>query len=98
MSRLIFFPVLLVTAALVSGCAAAPVIVTGMGIGSVAVSETTGRTATDHAVSTLVQQDCRVGRAFRDEPVCQPEGTLRVQTVTTGVTPSSIEEIESKYR
>ena len=79
-------------------CAAAPLVVTGIGIGSVAVTETTGKTATDHAVSAVAQQDCRVGRAFRDEPVCQPEGTARVQTVTTGITPSSIEELESKYR
>ena len=91
-------PLILITAALLSGCAAAPVIVTGMGIGSVAISETTGRTATDHVVSAVAQQDCRVGRAFRDEPMCRPEGTVRIQTVTTGVTPSTIEEIESKYR
>ena len=91
-------PLILITAALLSGCAATPLLVTGIGIGSVAVTETTGRTATDHAVSAVAQQDCRVGRAFRDEPVCQPEGTLRVQTVTTGVTPSTVEEIESKYR
>jgi len=97
MSRYIF-TITLLTAALLSGCAAAPVIVTGMGIGSVAISETTGRTATDHAVSAVAQQDCRVGRAFRDEPMCQPEGTVRIQTVTTGVTPSTVEEIESKYR
>ena len=88
----------LLISVLLSGCAAAPVIVTGMGIGSVAISETTGRTATDHAVSAVAQQDCRVGRALRDEPMCQPEGTVRIQTVTTGVTPSTIEERESKYR
>jgi hypothetical protein len=91
-------PAILITAALLSGCAAAPLVVTGIGVGSVAITETTGRTATDHAVSAVAQQDCRVGRAFRDEPMCQPEGTLRVQTVTTGVTPSTIQEIESKYR
>jgi hypothetical protein len=97
MSRSII-PIIPITAALLSGCAAAPLVVTGIGIGSVAVTETTGRTATDHAVSAVAQQDCRVGRAFRDEPVCQPEGTVRVHAVTTGVTPSTIEEIESKYR
>ena len=97
MSRSIF-PTILITAALLSGCAAAPLVVTGIGITSVAITETTGRTATDHAVSAVAQQDCRVGRAFRDEPMCQPEVTVRIQTVTTGVTPSTIEEIESKYR
>ena len=97
MSRLLY-SIIPITAALVSGCAATPILLTGLGVGSVAVSETTGRTATDHAVSAVAQQDCRVARAFRDEPMCQPQGTLQVQTVTTGVVPSSIEEIESKYR
>jgi predicted regulator of amino acid metabolism with ACT domain len=97
MSRYIFSTIL-ITAALLSGCAAAPIIFTGVSVGSVAISETTGRTATDHVVSAVAQQDCRVGRAFRDEPMCRPEGTVRIQTVTTGVTPSTIEEIESKYR
>lgn len=71
---------------------------TGVGIGSVAVSETTGKSVTDHAVSTVNNQDCRVGRAFRNEEMCQPKGILQVHAVTTGVTPSTIEEIESKYR
>jgi hypothetical protein len=91
-------PLILITAALLSGCAATPLLVTGIGIGSVAVTETTGRTATDHAVSAVAQQDCRLGRALGDEPVCQPAATVRIQTVTTGVTPSTIEEIESRYR
>ena len=91
-------PLILITAALLSGCAATPLLVTGIGIGSVAVTETTGRTATDHAVSAVTQQDCRLGRALGDEPVCQPAATVRIQTVTTGVTPSTIEEIESRYR
>ena len=82
-----------------SGCAVAPIVVTGLSIGSVAVSETTGRTVTDHAVSAANGgQDCRVSRALRNEDMCQPEGTVRLQVTTTGVTPSSIQEIESKYR
>ena len=83
---------------LLSGCAAAPLVLTGMSVGSVAVSETTGKSVTDHAVSTVNNKDCRVGRALRNEEMCQPKGIVQVHTVTTGVTPSTIEEIESKYR
>ena len=71
---------------------------TGVGIGSVAVSETTGKSVTDHAVSTVNNKDCRVGRAFRNQEMCQPNEIPQVHTVTTGVTPSTVEEIESKYR
>ena len=82
---------------LLSGCAAAPLIVTGLGIGSVAVTETTGKTATDHAVSAVHGQDCRVGRAIRNQDMCQAPG-IKLQVVTTGVRPSTVEEIEQKYR
>ena len=82
---------------LLSGCAT-PLVMTGVGIGSLAVSETTGKSVTDHAVSTVNNKDCRVGRALRNEEMCQPKGISQVHTVTTGVTPSTIEEIESKYR
>ena len=96
MSRSIF-PILLITV-LLSGCAAAPVIVTGMGIGSMAINETTGRTVSDHAVSAVRDQDCRLGRAFRREDVCQPDGTIKLQVTTTGVEASSVQEIENRYR
>lgn len=97
MSRSVF-PIILITAVLLSGCAAAPIIVTGIGIGSVAVSETTGRTVTDHAVSAVNNQDCRVGRALKKEDVCQPDGTIKLKITTTGVTPSTPQEIENRYR
>ena len=84
---------------LLSGCAAAPLVVTGLGIGSVAVTETTGKTATDHVVSAANGgQDCRVGRMLKKEDVCQPDGTIRLQVTTTGVTPSTVQEIEGRYR
>ena len=83
---------------LLSGCAAAPVLITGMGIGSVAINETTGRTVSDHAVSAARNQDCRLGRAFRQEDVCQPDGTIKLQVTTSGVEASSVQEIESRYR
>ena len=88
-----------VLAVSLQACAAAPLVVTGLGIGSVAVSETTGRTVTDHAVSAANGgQDCRVGRVLRNEEVCQPDGTVKLQVTTTGVTPSTVEEIQKQYR
>jgi hypothetical protein len=83
---------------LLSGCAAAPLVVTGIGIGSVAVSESTGKSVTDHAVSAVNNQDCRVGRVLKKEDVCQPDGTVKLKITTTGVTPSTIQEIENRYR
>ena len=83
---------------LLSGCVTAPLVLTGIGIGSVAVSETTGKTITDHTVSTVSGQDCRVGRAFKNQDMCQDPNLARLQVTTTGVQPSSIEDIESRYR
>jgi starvation-inducible outer membrane lipoprotein len=84
---------------LLSGCVAAPVVLTGLGVGSVAVSETTGKSITDHTVSAVNGgKDCRVGRMFKDQAVCQDEYTAKLNVTTTGVTPSSVEEIESKYK
>ncbi len=89
---------LLVSTMFLSGCAAAPLVVTGIGIGSVAVNETTGRTVTDHAVSAANNKDCKIGRAFKQEDICQSPDVIKLQITTTGVTPSTIQEIESKYR
>jgi len=83
---------------LLSGCAA-PVFLTGIGVASVATNETTGKTITDHAVSSVNGQDCKVSRMFKNETVCQNEVShFKFQVVTTKVTPSTIEEIESKYK
>jgi hypothetical protein len=82
-----------------SGCVAAPVVLTGLGVGSVAVSETTGKSITDHTVSAVNGgKDCRVGRMFKDEIVCQDEYVAKLKITTTGITPSSVKEIESKYK
>jgi len=97
-SKFIMYKILLVSF-LLSGCVAAPVVLTGVGVGSVAVSETTGKSITDHTVSAVNGgQDCRVGRMFKDQAVCQDEYTAKLKITTTGVKPSSIEEIESKYK
>ena len=83
---------------LLSGCAAAPLVATGLSIGSVAVAESTGKSVTDHAVSAVNNQDCRVGRVLKKEDVCQPNNTVTLKVTTTGVTPSTIQEIENRYR
>jgi starvation-inducible outer membrane lipoprotein len=94
-TKLIFLAVSI----LLSGCAAAPLVLTGVGIGSVAVSETTGKTITDHTVSVVNGgKDCRVGRVFKDQAVCQDEFAAKLKITTTGITPSSVKEIESKYK
>lgn len=94
-TKLIFLTIPL----LLSGCAAAPLVVTGIGIGSVAVTETTGKTATDHVVSAANGgQDCRVGRTFRNEAMCQAPGTVKLDVVTTQTRPSSTQEIQDRYR
>ena len=83
---------------LLSGCVAAPLVITGVGAASVAVNETTGRTATDHVVSAVNGRDCRVSRMGRED-VCQDERPqFRFQVTTTGVKPSTVEEIENRYR
>ena len=83
---------------LISGCIAAPLILTGVGAASVAVNETTGKTITDHTVSAVNGQDCKVSRSFDNQAVCQEENPLKSQVTTTGVTPSTVSEIESRYR
>jgi hypothetical protein len=74
-------------------------VLTGVSMGSVAVSETTGKSITDHTVSAVNGgKDCRVGRMFKDQAVCQNEYVAKLNVTTTGVKPSTIEEIESKYK
>jgi hypothetical protein len=68
------------------------------GAASVAVNETTGKTVTDHTVSAVNGRDCRVSRIGRED-ICQDKVTeFKFNVVTTSFTPSSIEEIESKYK
>jgi hypothetical protein len=67
-------------------------------VGSVAVSDTTGKSVTDHTVSTVAGQDCRVGRLFQNQAVCQDKNQIKLQVTTTGVAPSAIADIEARYR
>ena len=94
-TKLIFF----IVPILLSGCVAAPLVITGVGVASVAVNETTGKTLTDQTVSAVNGQDCRVSRAFKKQTVCQDEvPRVNFTVVKTSVTPSSVEEIQTKYR
>jgi hypothetical protein len=80
-----------------SGCAA-PILLTSIGVGSVAVNETTGKTTSDHIVSAVDGRDCRLSRMGKED-VCQDEvPQFKFKIVTTTVTPSSVEDIESKYK
>lgn len=81
-----------------SGCAIPVAVSIATGAASVAVNETTGKTTTDHVVSAVNGQDCRISRMGKED-VCQDEvPKFQFKVTTTSVVPSSIEEIESKYR
>ena len=81
-----------------SGCVAAPLVLTGVGAASVAVNETTGKGIADHAVSTATQQDCRIARTMTNQPICQDPALVQIQITTTGTKPSTVTEIEARYR
>lgn len=86
------------TVVFLSGCAVPVVVSVATGVASVAVNETTGKTVTDHAVSAVNGTDCRVSRMGKED-ICQdPIPKFQFKVVTTNVVPSSIEEIESKYK
>ena len=84
---------------LLSGCAA-PILLTGLGAASLATNETTGKTITDHTVSSVSGQDCQISRAFNNQEVCKDKTPISPATTvtTTGVVPSSIAELEARYR
>ena len=79
-----------------SGCAVPIAVSMGLGIGSVAVNETTGRTATDHVVSAVNGRDCRVSRMGRED-VCQDD-LPKLTITTTGVKPTSVADLERRYQ
>jgi hypothetical protein len=69
----------------------------GLGMGSVAVNEATGKTTTDHVVSAVNGKDCRVSRMGKED-VCQDDIKQTFKFTVTDVKPSTVAEIESKYR
>ena len=81
-----------------SGCALPVAVSMGLGAASLAVNETTGKTTTDHVFSAVNGKDCRVSRMGKQD-VCQEETPeFKFTVVTTTVKPSSVEEIQSKYK
>ena len=88
---------LVLSLVVLSGCVAAPVVLTGVGVASIAVNETTGKTVSDHIVSGLDGRDCKISR-MGQEDVCQDKYGVQIRITTTGVAPSSTQEIESRYR
>jgi predicted regulator of amino acid metabolism with ACT domain len=68
----------------------------GLGATSVAVNETTGKTTTDHVVSAVNGKDCRISRMGKED-VCQDEKP-QLNITTTGVKPTSVADLEAKYR
>jgi len=83
---------------LLSGCVTAPLVLTGLGVSSVVVNETTGKGIADHAVSHMKNQDCRIARTMQDQSICQDPALTKIQITTTGTRPSTVTEIESRYR
>ena len=88
----------LLTLLTLTGCAVPIALSVGVGAASVAVNETTGKTTTDHIVSAVNGQDCKVSRMGKED-VCQDEVVQpKLQVTTTGIKPSSTQEIEARYR
>jgi hypothetical protein len=88
----------LVIPIVLSGCISAPVVLTGIGAASVATNEATGRTIADNTVSAVSGQDCRISRAFRDQAVCQDQNIVEFKITNTTTRPSTVEEIQARYR
>jgi hypothetical protein len=81
-----------------SGCAVPVMVSMATGAASVVVNETTGKTTTDHVVSAINGKDCRVSRFNKNEEICQEDYGIQLKITSTGVTPSSTQELQSKFR
>jgi hypothetical protein len=80
------------------GCAVPVAVSIATGAASVAVNETTGKTVTDHTVSAINGKDCKVSRMGKED-ICQDEvSKFRLRITTTGVTPSTTQEIQARYQ
>lgn len=62
-------------------------IVLALGISSVVVTETTGKGLADHVISASKDKDCKMARALKSEDVCQPRGTVTVESANNGNKP-----------
>ena len=83
-------PYLILLSLLLTGCAA-PALIAGAGVASVGVNEATGKTITDHTLSTMENKDCRIARALKNKQVCQTE--IRTSTTPTIFKPEESNEV-----
>jgi len=58
-----------------------------VGLSSVVSYETTGKGLADHAISTVVNRDCKLVRIVENEKICQSEP---VGVVTVNAAPATI--------
>ena len=58
---------------LLQGCAVPALISLGVSAASIGVNEATGKTVTDHVVSTVNGQDCKISRSLEHKDMCQDE-------------------------
>ena len=72
-------------------------IILAVGITSVVTYETTGKGITDHAISAVRGQDCKLARSFQGESVCEPRGTVTVETYA-GNTVQDYEKVLAQRR
>lgn len=55
-------------------------IIFALSISSVVSTETTGKGLADHAISASRGKDCKMSRSIKGEDVCQPIGTVTVES------------------
>ena len=88
---------LIILLVLLPGCAAPLLVATGLSATSLAINETTGKTVSDHVVSTVNGQDCKISRTLKKEDICQ-EDLPKLQITESRYRPSSVSDIESRYK
>jgi len=79
---------------LLPGCAV-PMFIAG--VASVGVNESTGKTMSDHVVSTINGKDCKISRSLDGKDMCQDEAQKIVVTESK-YKASSTSDIEGKYK
>jgi hypothetical protein len=54
-------------------------IILAFSLSSVASYETTGKGLTDHTVSTVRGEDCKIARSFQGQEICEPKSSVSVE-------------------
>ena len=68
-------------------------ILLAVGIGSVVSYETTGKGLADHTISAVSGQDCKIARSFKGDDICEPQGSVVVQSYTGSSTVKDYEKV-----